>query len=65
MKLIRWGNLIMTHKEKKLSRINKLCNSCDRSCKQYDDVQLLNCPNYVFKPCQQYLPFWKIIREKK
>jgi hypothetical protein len=32
--------------------INKLCEKCECTCKQADNVHLITCPNFVEKPVQ-------------
>lgn len=52
-------------KVKEKSKVNKLCEHCYNDCKQYDNVRLVNCPNYVYKPYQLSLGFWKENRKGK
>lgn len=37
---------------------NKLCAECCHKCKQNEDVKLVSCPKFEYKPKQLYLPFW-------
>ena len=47
--------------------INKLCKNCYFSCKQMDNVKLVSCPRYKYKPYQLVFDFWKEkkVRKKK
>jgi len=42
-------------KDKK--KINKLCSTCYKKCKQSAEVILLGCPNYEYEPQQLELKF--------
>lgn len=47
----------MTKKNNKKNEINKLCDRCERSCKQTAATILLSCPNFVKKPKQMEFKF--------
>jgi len=52
-------------KVKEKTQVNKLCEHCYNECKQYNNVKLVSCPNYVYKPYQQSFDFWKEKRQVK